>query len=805
MAGPVFVLQGRRWWWTLPLRLVLALGLWSLLPLAWWAAVQAGAVVASVPPPDPLALQPVRHEVPTRVLSAEGFVIGGLERGTRPWVPIEEVSPWLVLAILAGEDARFYTHGGVDPRGVLRAALANRRAGRVVQGGSTLTQQVAKMLVGDERSMARKLQEAVTARMLERRHSKAEILEAWVNRIYWGQGATGIGAAAELYFGTTPDRLTPAQSALLVAMVPAPARWDPFRRPEEARVRRDRILDRMEALGFLDGPALQASLRAPLGLRTGRARRVEAPGVTRMALRQWQTLHPDQDWRWGGWVMHTTVSMMRQRQAQDAALRHALALDRRQGWRGAPAWAPDPDAPAFQAGLADACAQLGDAPWVRPAVVRAVGPREVEVETCGPVQVAVGPEGWAWAVPWREDARNHGDTLQHPEGTFRVGDVVGLSRDGLLTQRPRIEAAVGVLDLADGSLRASVGALDARRSEFDRWWDACRQPGSTFKPIVYSAAFDRRWTAATILRDAPERWELGPQEQWTPRNADGRFAGHMTLHQAFVLSRNLPVLEVYQGTGWRAVAARARALGIESPQEAVESLALGASCLHPVELVRAYATFARGGWRPVVHLVDRVEVADRPDRLRLWPREDPPMSAGWSTRARVQAMWALLESRRRPPAPALNPQNAWWTAWLLRQAVLRGTGGPARALPMPVAGKTGTTTAYDAWFAGFSAAEAAVVWVGTDRNTRPLGRGESGGHLALPLWMEVLRPLDPQLPLLGPLPSGMHMVAIDPATGLRAPSGGIEMPFLDRTEPGEFAPTREERRLERMDRTLREF
>jgi len=797
MTGPDFALLKRRrgGFVLLLVRAVLWTLLWLPIPAGLVAVSAWGAQVESIPPVDTIAV--TERYAPTRLLSARGFVIGGLDRGARPWAEWADLSPEFVAAVVASEDARFFTHTGFDLRGIARAFVANREAGENVQGGSTLTQQLAKSFVGNERTWDRKLAELVMARRIEARWSKARIFEAWANRAYFGAGATGVAAAADIYFGVTPADLDLAQSALLAALIPAPGAVNPFVHPERALVRRDRVLERLRVMGLATDAEVDAALDMPIELVDLSTRRVRAPALEAAVWRELSAARPDRDWLRSGDTVYTALDLVRQRQGE-AALRDGLhGLDARQGLRAvlghvAPAGMDDARTALTEAAcVAEAC----------PALVEAVEADRVVVFD-GAGDVAIDGDGWAWAVPWRRDAVNHDETIDRPGDAFAVGDLV-VVRDGRIVQFPRVEGAWGTVDLADGAIEAAVGGYDADRSVFHRYLQACRQPGSTFKPILYSVAIDRGYTVATLLRDAPIRIELGPFEEWRPRNADGDFEGHITMWEAFIWSRNLPAIGIIREVSARRVIERAQRLGVRSEMAAVESLALGASCLAPSELTGVFATFARGGIPTTPHLVVDAVAADGGAPLR-WRRADAAARVHLLPTARMDRLWAL---RAQTPRPAIRPSTAWTVSWLLSEVVRHGTGGDLRELGWPVAGKTGTTNAYDAWFAGFSAREASVVWIGSDRNTRPLGRRESGGHLALPVFGAALAPVDPTWPLLAAPPDDLEFAGIEPESGMLAPEDrwSIFMPFERGRAPLRVAPSQDRLDAVHADRVQREF
>lgn len=778
-------------------RLLVVLALWLPVPAALYGLHFYGSLVPLHE--APAAIDVPIGEVPSRVVSARGFQVGGLERGGAAWVPFDGMSDAFVRAVVANEDARFFYHPGFDPEGIARAFRTNLQSESGLQGGSTITQQLAKSFVGDERTFARKLVELVVARKIEDRFAKTEIFAAYANRAYFGAGAQGVGAAARVFFGVRPDELTLAQSALLAAMIPAPGRYNPFVHPEAALERRDRVLDRLFETGFATEAEVEAARAAPLGVRSRPEVRVHAPEIDRATWAALSALDDTIDWRRGDLRIDTAIDLVRQRVAQASMRTHLYALDQRQGLRETAGVvsvvAGVPDAvfvDAWRAAYEDA------PPEVVPAVVTDVDDAELTV-WAGNAKT-LDATAWSWAVPYRQDARNHAETIESPADAFAVGDLVLLHDTLGVVQFPRVEGAYAAVDVADGTFEALVGGFDPDRSDFDRVTHGCRQPGSTFKPIVYSAALDLDYTPATLLRDAPLRIELGPFEEWRPRNADGSFEGHITLWQALVWSRNLTTLAVYRDIGSGRTIRRARDLGLTTPLDAVESLALGASCVYPAELLTVYGSFADGGFGASPRLVTRIH---GPSGRLVFEAQDGH-GLGLGPLPRTAHLW---RDRAELPGPRVSRRNAFQIAWLLTQVVQSGTASDLRALSFDVAGKTGTTNAYDAWFAGFSARDVAVAWIGSDRNTRALGRSETGGHLALPAWRDAqLTPVD-DTPLLPAPPPSIEWVDIEPESGRLAAEDrwAIPMPFRLGTAPTLEATTRE--RLDRLeiDRLERTF
>ncbi len=785
-----FELRNKGHWLVVLPKLVSVLAVWALA----WGGLAAldwyGSLVPDHEAPAQITFE--SENVPSVVLSARGMQIGGLERGGAEWVRFDQMSADFIRAVVASEDTRFFYHAGFDLEGIARAARMNLSAGRSTQGGSTLTQQLAKTFVGDDPTYERKLIELIVARRVEVAFSKSEIFEAWANRAYFGAGAEGIGAAARIYFGVTPSELTLSQSAMLAALIPMPSRTNPFNHQEEALTRRNRSLDRLLASGMATDHEVEEARALPLGLRRGRELRVAAPGIERAVWAELRGINSEIDWRRGARTIETEVDLVRQRRAAASMRTHLHRLDNRQGLRAHLGTAINVD--AFQGAWSDSVF-TGES---RPAVVTAVQAESVTVWAGTSRELA--PEEWQWATQYQVDGRGHNALLESASTAFNVGDVVLLHDSLGIVQFPGVEAAYASADLSNGMIEAMVGGFDPNRTEFNRATQGCRQPGSTFKPIVYSAALDLGFTPATLLRDAPVRIRLGPFEEWRPRNSDGGFEGHITLWQALIWSRNLPTLKVYQELGAPRTIERGRALGITTPMDGVASLALGASCVRPTDLLTVYSSFARGGFGLEPHLVSRALTAESRASVDYGGASVPGIGA----ETRLAAIW---RERNATQPPRIHRRNAFQVAWLLREVVASGTAGGLRDLPFEVAGKTGTTNAYDAWFAGFSSRDVAVTWIGSDENTRPLGRRETGGHVALPAWADAqLQPIDDTSALPSP-PHTIEWVDIEPGSGRRAVPDrwSISMPFLSGTAPVGQAESQERLDAIQIDRIGREF
>jgi penicillin-binding protein 1A len=676
-------------WWRIP---CVALA-WLLVAAPTGVAMAGLAVLRDYArdlPADPdLDSWQARLPSTSAITAADGTVLAELpfraseaEIGHRRWVAYDELPRVLVAALLAAEDTRFFQHRGVDLHAVARAAWANYRAGRVVEGASTITQQVARALlpeeIGREQSVRRKVREALVARRLERRNHKRRILEVYANQIFLGAGAYGVAAAARAYFDRELHELGPAEAALLAGLAQAPGRAGPRLDPAAARARRDLVLARMHRAGSLTEAELRRAAAAPLRLRPPAARygRV-APWYTERARREVAGSMAEELAR-GGLVIETAAQPVLAAEVEARARRHVARL------RGD-----------------------GAAP-----------------------QVA--------ALVWDHDT---------------------------------------------GYVEAEVGGRDWGESRFDRVGQACRQPGSAFKPLVYAAALAAGViTPGTPLRDAPiAEYDEARDVHWKPRNSGRAFRGVALAQDALAWSLNAPAVDVLERVGSARVVALARRLGITTRLDHVRPLALGASCVVPLELARAFAVFARGGRAVDPIFVVRVRRGGDVLLDRASPH-DP-----WIDPARRLDRLAATAGAGES---VLDGETAFLVASMLADVVARGTGTAARALGRPAAGKTGTTNDNsDAWFVGFTGRVLSAVWIGHDDPATVLGKGRDGARAALPLWTELVALAESERsarPVPGRPPPGLVRALIDRETGLLADPGtpgAIDLWFRRGTEP----------------------
>ncbi|TMB42190.1 MAG: PBP1A family penicillin-binding protein [Deltaproteobacteria bacterium] len=715
-------------------------------------------VTTDLPPVDQL----LRYQPPvaTRIFADDGALIGEFYVERRYLVPLAAIPPHVRLAFLAAEDADFYRHHGVNPLSILRAFVANLLHHQVVQGGSTITQQVVKaLLLSPERSYERKVKELVLAFRLEAKLSKDDILYLYLNQIYFGAGAYGVAAAARAFFDVDVGDLTIAQAALLAGLPQAPSRYDPQRHPQQALARQHYVLERMRAEGFINAEQYAAARAERLTFTPHR------PGTYLAA--PWYVEHVRRllEERYGGTApyqlglrVYTAVDLGMQRAAEEALRAGLTELDRRQGFRG-PIRHLDPrKGDAFLAHLAaGGAAQAG-----RP--VRAI---VTEVRPSGLVVHTPGDRGTLPA-----DALVWGKTRVAP-GSFRAGDVISVTQAGragdgtarfALDQEPQVEGALVAFDPYTGEVKAMVGGYDFNRSQFNRAVQAHRQPGSSFKPLIYAAAIEHGYTPASIVLDAPIELPNGNQPPWMPRNYEGKYFGPTPLRQALARSLNSVTVRLVDAMGIDYVRKSLGRFGLEATLPRNLSLALGSAELTPLELVRAYGVFATLGKR-----FDPIFIT------RVTDSEANPLEFG-HTRPHFE--------------PVMSPATAYVVTNMMESVVKHGTGRKAAELGRPVAGKTGTTNdTHDAWFIGFTPDLLAGVWVGFD-SERSLGAHETGGHAAAPIWTEFMKQALGDRPVVDfPVPDGVTFAQIDPASGLRAVPGGeaeLEV-FVSGTEPTRYA------------------
>jgi len=760
--------------------------------------------------PDVAVLRDVRLQVPLRVFSRDGKLLAQLGEQRRVPVSWEEIPEVVVQAVLAAEDDRFFEHPGVDWQGIARAVLVAATTMELSQGGSTLTQQLVRTtLITKEKQLRRKLREVFLALSLENELSKQEIFTLFVNTQFLGQRSYGFAAASETYFGKTLGEVTAAEAALLAGILQAPSRQNPVASVAEATDRRSYVLRRMRELGYLDEATWKAAMDTPVvrGMHGPRVQ-VDAPYVGEMVRivlyeKYGERIYSD------GFQVVTTIDSRLQR-AADVALRSAvLEYDRRHGWRG-PAGrveVRDQDDEALAALIAERPVVGG----LIPSVVVRTGAEEATVVARSGLRYRLGMEGIRWAKT--------GDvTPKSPRDVLKIGDVVYVLPAGigeaLLAQRPEVQGAFVALDPRDGSIVALSGGFDYAASKFNRVTQARRQPGSSFKPFVYSAALEAGLSPATVILDAPVVYEAADstvgigqgtempaegeepeQEDWRPRNDSGRFYGPTRLRDALARSRNLVTIRVVRRIGVPFAREYVQRFGLPAEHIPADlTVALGTAQLTPLEMANGFAVLANGGSLTRPHIIDRIlaadgsvlEATDAPFACADCAAApapfvgDPPVVVPATGEGGVLHA-AEVGGSLPPPDPeavaprAVSEANAWIITDMLRDVINRGTGQRARALGRnDIAGKTGTTQqGRDAWFSGYSPDLVATAWVGFDQE-RPLGRDEEGSRTALPMWIYFMREALAGVPQHRlPMPDGVvtaRVAPVDSGFGQDAPA-----------------------------------
>jgi penicillin-binding protein 1A len=707
----------------------------------------AFAVVMVYPSlPSLEVLTDYQPKVPLRIYSADGKQIGEFGEERRAVVAIESVPKPMIAAILAAEDERFYQHSGVDYIGVARAALSNFASGGVRQGASTITMQVARnFFLSKERTLTRKFNEMLLAFKIEANLSKDQILQLYINQIYLGQRAYGFAAAAQIYFGKPLDKLTTAEFAMLAGLPKAPSRYNPVVNPVRAQQRQQYILRRMRDLGMITDTQYTQAEKQPLALRKDVGDfPVRAEYLAEMVRQAVYERYRDDTYAKGIRV-YTTLSTQHQEAAYAALRRGVQDYDRRHGYRGPEGYTELP-AQLSDEILEDALQDTSDSDDIYAAVVIAAGPKLVKVYRRGGEKLDIAEDGLKFV------SRMLGDKV-NPNQRIRRGAIIRVQKDEKgrwqITQLPTVESALVAVDPRDGAVRALVGGFDFYRNQYNHATQALRQPGSSFKPFIYSAALEKGFTSATVINDAPLTFTAAQtgSEPWEPRNYDGKFDGPMRFRTALVKSKNLVSVRILQAISPQYAQDYITRFGFDPKlHPPYLTMALGAGNVTPIQMAAAYSVFANGGYRIMPYFIERIEDA----RGNVLFQAKPQRAEGDAERV-------------------IDGRNAFIMSSIMRDVVRSGTAARAMRLGRnDLAGKTGTTNDFiDAWFCGFQPNLVAVSWVGFD-TPKTLGRNETGGNVALPIWMAYMgavlkgvpeQPFNP--------PGGIAAIRIDPDTGLR--------------------------------------
>lgn len=681
-------------------------------------------------------LRDVQLQVPLKVYSADGKLIAEYGEKRRSPLSLDQVPQKLKDAIIATEDRRFYKHPGVDIRGIMRAFVNLVTKGTKEQGGSTITMQVARnFFLSRTKTYTRKINEILLALKIEQELTKDEILELYLNKIYFGKRAYGVAAAAEVYYGTTVDKLTLAQMAMLAGLPQAPSAINPLNSPESAYKRRTHVLDRMLTYNLITDAEYQDAMQQPIStVYHGRAIELHAPFVAEMA-RQYVIEKFGEDAYAKGYQIFTTIDSRLQAAANSAITKGMLEYDQRHGYRG----------PIKRLRLnSNYLAELQDIPRVNvliPAVVTDVQEKSFSAIVKDGFKVTINWDGLVWAKP---DASNASEVAQ-------AGDVIYVmpqaSNEWVLAQIPQIESALVAMNSHTGSIQALVGGFDYERNSFNRATQAARQPGSSFKTFVYAIALENGYTPASIINDAPIMQDDPSNDDWRPQNYTKEFYGPTRLRSALIHTRNLVSIRLLQALGINNAIEALINMGFDKDLPRSLSLALGTNNITPLNLTAAYSIFPNGGHRVTPFFITKV-LDSQNNVVFVAEAVDP------STNPQV-----------------VSPQTAYLVTTMLQDVVKEGSGRSAMQIGRKdLAGKTGTTNDYmDGWFAGYNQDLVTVVWTGYDE---PKSLREYARTTALPSWKYFMeQALRGKPESMQPQPPGIVTVRIDPTTGLLARNG----------------------------------
>lgn len=726
--------------------------------------------------PDVRVLKNYEPSTITKIYSDQDQPIAEFYIEKRILVPLERISPAMKQATLAVEDSNFYSHFGLDPKAIFRAMIANFMAGRIVEGGSTITQQLSKTLfLSRRKTLERKIREAILAVRLEQIFSKDEILEMYLNQIYYGHGTYGVEAAARHYFAKHVYDLTVAECALLAGLPKAPNNYSPYRNLKRARKRRDHALQRMLSDNYITREQKEEAVNTEIILGGTTDKLNKAPYFVEYIRQFLEKQFGSTKLYRAGLRVYTTLNLDYQLAAQKAIRENLRTADKRFGYRGAIGHMniDQPLLAALQQELDELNGfeegqtfQEGD---VIKGVVVALRSAEVDV-LLGREEGTIQLKDMRWARPPNVKIDGKWSKIARPEQALALGDIVevkilGLREDSnwslALEQEPEVEAGLISLETGTGHIKAMVGGYDFSKSQFNRALQAVRQPGSAFKPIIYTAAVNEGYTPASIIVDSPVIFKESELafDKWKPVNFEEKFYGPTSLRTALVHSRNVVTIKLLQNIGVKKAAQMARAMGISSPIENNLSVALGSSGVTLFELTSAYAVLANMG--------NRI----KPTAIRY-----------------IEDRHGTILYAAEPQTVRVLPEGvAFIITSLLRSVVQEGTGAKVKALNRPVAGKTGTTNNYvDAWFMGYTPQLVTGVWVGKDQD-ESLGINETGSRTAIPIWLDFMKAAHEGVPIKNfPMSDEVMFLKIDPETGKKAnfntPQTRFEVFLRDKTE-----------------------
>ena len=733
----------KKWWQFLILFVLVA-----AITLTALTALAVTLIYPSLPSLE--ALTNYQPKLPLRIYSADGALISEFGEERRAFVKIEKVPQNLKDAVLAIEDRRFYKHGGVDTKGVLRA-IKNNVTGKSHEGASTITMQVAKNFFtppGGKRTIVTKVKEALLALKIEKALSKDQILELYLNQIYLGQRSYGFAAAAQVYFGKSLSKITLAEAALLAGLPKAPTGYNPYINPQRAIKRQHEVLRDMQRYGFIDEAKFKQAMQQTLKFKSSKlSKDLDADYVAEIVRQMLYERYQDAIYS-SGLKVYTTIKKVNQEAANNAVLLGILEYQRRQGY-GKPEKQFDLsqlNGTSVEEGMQTALADIEEYGGFMPAIVTSISPKLVKVFTKKTEQLDIAGAGLSLLQKnlADKDPKNH---------KIKVGSVVRLIKSNgqwHIVELPKVESALIALNPEDGAVTALVGGFDYKKNKFNHVTQAWRQPGSSFKPFVYSAAIEKGLTPASIFDDSPitmSAAENGSNKSWEPKNFDKKYDGPIRMRSALVKSKNMVSIRLLQKIGPRYAQDYITKFGFSRKDHpAYLTMALGAGNATAWGMATGYAVFANGGYRVTPHIITKI----------------------------TDSNGKLIEQPHYPKAKkdaprVIDSRNAFIMTSMMQDVIKRGTATKAKSLGrQDIAGKTGTTNnQIDAWFAGYNAKQVAVTWIGYDQ-PRSLGKDETGGKAALPIWIRYMATAlrgSPDEPVSAP--DGVMVLKIDPLLGIQ--------------------------------------
>ena len=749
-------------WWHYFL-LAIAVGGLSLVALV---AIAAALIYPALPSLD--ALTDYHPKQPLRVYSEDNFLIGEFGEERRAYIKIEDVPQNMKNAVIAIEDRRFYQHNGIDTKGVLRA-IVNNLSGGAKEGASTITMQVARnFFLSSDRNFKRKINEALLALKIEHSLSKEKILELYINQIYLGQRAYGFAAASQVYYGKPLEKLNLAETALLAGLPKAPSGYNPFVNPKRALSRQKEVLHDMYRYGFIKEDVYKEALTEPLRFKASKqSRDLAADYVAEIVRESLYGQYQDEIYS-SGLKVYTTILKANQEAANNAVRDGILDYDLRHGYRGPEKVLDIENLPSTEKknALDTALDEIDEFNGFIPAIITSVSPKAITAHSKSGDDITLSGKGLVFV----EKALNNKDPSKR---LLKVGAVIRVLKtkdeknndSWRIVQLPQVESALLALDPQNGAVRALVGGFDFNHSKFNHVTQAWRQPGSSFKPFIYSAALEKGYTPASIVEDEPLSFSAGEtgDKDWSPQNYENEYEGPIRLRQALAKSINTVAIRVLQAIGPGYAQSYITRFGFAAKDHpAYLTMALGAGSTTPWQLASAYAVFANGGYLVKPNLITKI--VDQNGKVIAETKFDHAGDA----------------------APrVIDARNAFIMNSMMQSVIRSGTAAKAMQLGRnDLAGKTGTTNDhFDAWFAGYSPKQVAVAWIGFDK-PQTLGKSETGAAAALPIWMKYMATALRGVPDESmPMPEGISVINIDPTTGIRDESGMTEYFYQEYPPP----------------------